>query len=57
MTDQNMQSDPSPGEKAYPRLFAPLRVGRSTLQNRAVILPHGTSMLRDGAITDRKSVV
>lgn len=52
MTDQNMQSDPSPGEKAYPRLFAPLRVGHSTLQNRAVILPHGTSMLRDGAITD-----
>lgn len=40
------------GEQRFPRLFAPLTLGRETLQNRAVILPHGTSMLRDGAITD-----
>jgi 2,4-dienoyl-CoA reductase (NADPH2) len=37
---------------AYPRLFAPLKLGGVTLQNRLVMLPHGTSMLRDGAILD-----
>ncbi len=37
---------------AYPRLFTPLAIGGETLQNRVVILPHGTSMLRDGAITE-----
>ncbi len=41
----------SAGEQAYPLLFKPLTIGRETLQNRVVILPHGTSMLRDGAIT------
>ena len=35
---------------AYPRLFAPLKLGGVTLRNRLVMLPHGTSMLRDGAI-------
>lgn len=40
------------GMAAFPRLFAPLQLGRETLQNRVVILPHGTSMLRDGAITE-----
>ncbi len=39
------------GEQAFPLLFEPLSIGRETLQNRVVILPHGTSMLRDGAIT------
>lgn len=41
----------SAGEQAYPLLFKPLTIGREPLQNRVVILPHGTSMLRDGAIT------
>ena len=52
MTDDTRSVEPTAGERAYPTLFSPLKVGRETLQNRAVILPHGTSMLRDGAITD-----
>lgn len=36
----------------YKRLFSPFAMGKVTLQNRVVILPHGTSMLRDGAITE-----
>lgn len=39
------------GEQAFPLLFKPLAIGREKLQNRVVVLPHGTSMLRDGAIT------
>jgi 2,4-dienoyl-CoA reductase (NADPH2) len=38
--------------EAYPRLFEPFRLGRITLPNRLVMLPHGTSMVRDGGITD-----
>ena len=38
--------------RAFPRLFEPLKLGRITLPNRIVMLPHGTSMVRDGAITD-----
>jgi len=37
------------GEAMYKRLFSPFAMGKVTLQNRVVILPHGTSMLRDGA--------
>jgi len=37
---------------AYPRLFEPFSAGRLKLANRIVITPHGTSMVRDGAITD-----
>lgn len=35
-----------------PRLLEPFRLGPVTLTNRLVMLPHGTSMLRDGAPTD-----
>src|SRR5438128_9540457 len=37
--------------KPYPHLFAPYRLGGITLSNRLVVLPHGTSMVRDGGIT------
>jgi 2,4-dienoyl-CoA reductase (NADPH2) len=37
---------------AYPRLFESLNIGRLKLANRIVVNPHGTSMVRDGAITD-----
>jgi len=37
---------------AYPRLFEPFSAGRLELRNRVVVTPHGTSMVRDGAITD-----
>jgi 2,4-dienoyl-CoA reductase (NADPH2) len=36
----------------YPRLFEPFIRGRLNLANRLVVLPHGTSMVRDGNITD-----
>lgn len=36
----------------YPRLFEPFSAGRLSLANRIVVTPHGTSMVRDGAITD-----
>lgn len=36
----------------YPRLFEPYSIGKLRLANRIVMLPHGTSMVRDGAITD-----
>jgi 2,4-dienoyl-CoA reductase (NADPH2) len=36
---------------AFPRLFEPFERGRLRLTNRIVITPHGTSMVRDGAIT------
>lgn len=52
MTDETLPTGETAGKRLYPHLFAPLRLGRETLQNRVVILPHGTSMLRDGAITD-----
>ncbi|MDE2620644.1 MAG: NAD(P)-binding protein [Sphingomonadales bacterium] len=52
MTDPAHDAAAPAGLRAFPRLFAPLTLGRETLQNRVVILPHGTSMLRDGAITD-----
>jgi 2,4-dienoyl-CoA reductase (NADPH2) len=37
---------------AFPRLFEPFERGRLQLANRIVITPHGTSMVRDGAITE-----
>lgn len=37
---------------AYPHLFSPYALGKLALKNRIVMLPHGTSMVRDGAITD-----
>ena len=37
---------------AYPRLFQPLVAGRLHLHNRLVVLPHGTSMVHDGNITE-----
>lgn len=36
---------------AFPLLLSPLRLGPHELQNRVAMLPHGTSMVRDGAIT------
>jgi 2,4-dienoyl-CoA reductase (NADPH2) len=36
---------------SYPRLFEPYSLGHTRLANRIVMLPHGTGMLRDGAIT------
>jgi 2,4-dienoyl-CoA reductase (NADPH2) len=36
----------------YPRLFEPFSSRRLMLANRIVVTPHGTSMVRDGAITD-----
>ncbi|MCL2346537.1 MAG: FAD-dependent oxidoreductase [Desulfobulbus sp.] len=36
----------------YPRLFEPFKLGRVELPNRLVVLPHGTSMVRDGGVTD-----
>ena len=36
----------------FPRLFSPLKIGSVTLRNRIVMLPHGTSMVVDGAPTD-----
>lgn len=36
----------------YPRLLEPFASGRLELANRLVVLPHGTSMVRDGNITD-----
>ena len=36
----------------FPLLLSPFRLRRHELQNRVVMLPHGTSMVQDGAITD-----
>jgi 2,4-dienoyl-CoA reductase (NADPH2) len=36
----------------YLRLFEPFSRGRLQLANRIVVTPHGTSMVRDGLITD-----
>jgi len=36
----------------YPRLFQPFVSGRLNLANRLVVLPHGTSMVHNGNITD-----
>lgn len=38
--------------EAFPRLFSPFRLGGHELQNRIAVLPHGTSMVVDGGITD-----
>lgn len=46
-----MENKTAPGSP-YPRLFAPYQLGRLQLPNRLVMLPHGTSMVRDGGITD-----
>lgn len=46
MAKQTMPNRP------YPRLFEPFTLGRLVLPNRLVMLPHGTSMVRDGGITD-----
>src|SRR5512145_2601904 len=46
-----MQKDSAP-EGAYPRLLEPFRLGRMELRNRVVMLPHGTSMVSEGGITD-----
>lgn len=43
---------PTASSHPYPRLFEPFQLGRLTLPNRLVMLPHGTSMVRDGAITE-----
>nr|WP_314443474.1 FAD-dependent oxidoreductase [uncultured Sphingomonas sp.] len=36
----------------FPRLMSPLQIGSLTLRNCIVMLPHGTSMVREGAPTD-----
>jgi 2,4-dienoyl-CoA reductase (NADPH2) len=38
-------------DHAYPHLFTPTTIGSRTLQNRVVLLPHGTAMVANGAIT------
>lgn len=40
------------GSRQYPKLFEPLALGKVRLANRLVMLPHGTSMVHDGGITD-----
>jgi len=40
------------GSSPFPRLFSPIEIGSVTLRNRIVMLPHGTSMVVDGAPTD-----
>jgi 2,4-dienoyl-CoA reductase (NADPH2) len=42
----------STGGPPFPRLFSPVEIGPVTLRNRIVMLPHGTSMVVDGAPTD-----
>src|SRR5918993_5831307 len=37
---------------AFQQLFSPFRAGRLDLPNRLAVLPHGTSMVRDGVPTD-----
>jgi len=37
---------------AFPRLFSPLDIGTRRLRNRIVMLPHGTSMVAQGAPTE-----
>lgn len=39
-------------QTAFPTLLSPFRLRAAELQNRVVMLPHGTSMVRDGAITE-----
>jgi len=39
-------------DRPFPRLFQPFEAGRLRLPNRLVVLPHGTSMVHDGNITD-----
>lgn len=46
-----MDKDATP-TGAYPRLFEPFKLGRLVLPNRVVMLPHGTSMVSEGGITD-----
>jgi 2,4-dienoyl-CoA reductase (NADPH2) len=36
---------------AYERLLSPYRLGKMDLKNRIVVLPYGTSMVHDGALT------
>lgn len=36
----------------FPNLFKPYAIGKLQLANRIVMLPHGTSMVRNGAITE-----
>jgi len=38
--------------KPFPLLYSPFTIGKVTLRNRIVMLPHGTSMVADGAPTD-----
>jgi 2,4-dienoyl-CoA reductase (NADPH2) len=40
------------GESPFPHLFSPIEIGSVTFRNRIVMLPHGTSMVVDGAPTD-----
>ncbi|CAN7606981.1 FAD-dependent oxidoreductase [Duganella sp. LjRoot269] len=37
---------------AYEKLFSPYQLGTQVLKNRIVVLPYGTSMVHDGAVTD-----
>ena len=45
-----MTAEPTP-VPAYPRLFEPYTLGKLKLANRLVVLPHGTSMVHEGGIT------
>jgi len=37
---------------AYEKLFSPYQLGTQVLKNRIVVLPYGTSMVHDGAVTE-----
>ena len=37
---------------AYERLFSPFRIGNISLKNRVVVLPYGTAMVHNGALTE-----
>jgi 2,4-dienoyl-CoA reductase (NADPH2) len=42
----------TPSPNPYPRLLEPFTLGPLQLANRLVVLPHGTSMVRDGNVTE-----
>lgn len=46
-----MSSQPA-SSNPYKLILAPYKLGGVTLKNRLVMLPHGTSMVRDGGITE-----
>ena len=52
MLHMNLTIPVSISSQKYPKLFEPMALGKVRLANRLVMLPHGTSMVHDGGITD-----